>query len=168
VCSRRALLSTVAGDAADARLLDAMYTHENFAADVARSFEFLESEYGLRREAPHVAGVGSWVVYSNALLKIVVESEVGGSCGVTAVNLRHVKRDPMERSEFDLEEIVAVAGPRPKRRPDPRSMTEAVARCAETLRSMGASVLKGDFEALHVRQRRLVEALRQSNPLAPD
>ena len=38
-----------------------MYTHENFAADVARNFEFLESEYGMRREPLHIAGAGSWV-----------------------------------------------------------------------------------------------------------
>jgi hypothetical protein len=144
-----------------------MYTHENFAADVVRNFEFLESEYGMRRETPHVAGAGSWVVYANSLVKVVVEHEIGGSCGVTVVNLRHVKRDPLERSEFDLEEIVAV-GPRQTRRQDPRSMTEAVAKNAETLRSVGAPVLKGDFEALHARQRRAVEAVRRHNPLAPN
>ena len=143
-----------------------MYTHENFAADVARNFEFLESDYGMRRDPPHVAGAGSWVVYANLLLKVVVEHEIGGYCGVTVVNLRHVKRDPLERAEFDLEEIVAVGGPRQPRRQDPRSMSEAVAKSAETLRSVGASVLKGDFESLHARQRRLVEALRQHNPLS--
>lgn len=143
-----------------------MYTHESFAADVARNFEFLESEYGMRREPAHVAGAGSWVVYGNAMVKIVVESEGGGYCGVSVVNLRHIKRDPLERSEFDLEEIVAVGAPRQTRRQEPRSMSEAVARAAETLRSVGASVLKGDFEALHARQRKLVEALRRNNPLA--
>jgi hypothetical protein len=44
-------------------------------------------------------------------------------------------------------------------------MGEAVARTAETLRSVGAPVLKGDFEALHARQRKLVEAVRRTNPL---
>jgi hypothetical protein len=143
-----------------------MYTQENFAADVARNFEFLESEYGMRREPPHVEGVGSWIVYVNSLMKIVVEYEIGGYCGVSVVNLRHVKRDPLERSEFDLEEIIAVGEPRKPRRQDPRSMSEAVARCAETLRSVGAPVLKGDFEALHARQRRVVEAARRNNPLS--
>jgi hypothetical protein len=107
-------------------------------------------------------------VYTNQLVKIVVESEGGGYCGVSVVNLRHVKRDPLERAEFDLEEIVAVAGPRQQtRRGDVRSMSEAVARAAETLRSVGGAVLKGDFEALHARQRKLVEALRRHNPLTP-
>lgn len=138
-----------------------MYTHENFAADVVRNFAFLESDYGMRREP---AGSSSWVVYANPQVKVVIEHEIGGYCGVTVVNLRHVKRDPLERAEFDLEEIIAV-GPRQPRRPDPRSMSEAVAKSADTLRSLGASVLKGDFEALHARQRRLVEALRQHNPL---
>jgi hypothetical protein len=146
----------------------AMYTHENFAADVARNFGFLETEYGMRREPPNVAGIGSWVVYANSLMKIIVEHETGGYCGVSVVNLRHVKRDPMERSEFDLEEIVAVGGPRQTRRQEPRSMSEAVAKSAETLRSVGASVLKGDFEALHARQRRLVDAARRNNPLSPN
>ena len=141
-----------------------MYTHENFAADVARNFEFLESEYGMRREPLQVAGGGSWVVYANSLMKIVVEYELGGYCGVSVLNLRHVKRDPLERSEFDLEEIIAI-GPRQTRRQEPRSMSEAVARNAETLRSVGAPVLKGDFEALHARQRKLVEAVRRTNPL---
>jgi hypothetical protein len=142
-----------------------MYTHENFAADVLQNFEFLESEYGMRREPTHVAGAGSWVVYANLNVKVVIEYEVGGSCGVSVVNLRHVKHDPLERSEFDLEEIIAVAAPRQQRRQDPRSMSEAVAKSAETLRSIGASVLKGDFEALHTRQRGRVEALRRHNPL---
>src|SRR5258705_12742359 len=98
-----------------------MYTHENFAADVARNFEFLESEYGMRRDPPHVEGVGSWVVYANSIIKIVVEHELGGYCGVSVMNLRHVKQDPMERSEFDLEEIVAVSATRQPRRQEPRS-----------------------------------------------
>jgi hypothetical protein len=143
-----------------------MYTHENFAADVARNFEFLESEYGLRREPLHIEGANSWVVYGNALVKVVVEHELGGYCGVSVLNLRHVKRDPMERGEFDLDEIVAVGGQRQARRQDPRSMSEAVVRNAQTLRSVGGPVLKGDFEALHARQRKLVEAVRRSNPLA--
>ena len=100
------------------------------------------------------------------MMKIVVEHEPGGYCGVSVLNLRHVKRDPLERSEFDLEEIVAVGGPRQTRRQDPRSMSEAVAKAAETLRSVGESVLKGDFEALHARQRKLVEAVRRNNPLS--
>jgi hypothetical protein len=141
-----------------------MYTHENFGVDVARNFEFLESEYAMRREPLHVAGAASWVVYANPLMKIVIEYEVGGYCGVSVVNLRHVKRDPLERSEFDLEEIVAVGGRQPRRQ-DPRSVSEAVARYAETLRSAGVSVLKGDFEALHARQRRFVDAVRRHNPL---
>jgi hypothetical protein len=144
-----------------------MYTHENFGADVARNFEFLESEYGMRREPLHIAGAGSWVVYANALMKIVVEYEMGGYCGVSVLNLHHVKRDPLERSEFDLEEIVALSGSRQPRRQEPRSMSEAVARSAETLRSVGAPVLKGDFEALHARQRKLVEAVRRSNNSNP-
>jgi hypothetical protein len=143
----------------------AMYTHENFATDVVRNFEFLESEFGMRREPAHVAGAGSWIVYVNPTVKVVVEYELGGYCGVSVLNLHHVKRDPLERSEFDLEEIVAVGG-RQMRRQEPRSVSEAVARAAETLRSAGASVLRGDFEALHARQRKLVEALRRHNPLS--
>ena len=143
-----------------------MYTHENFAADVVRNFEFLESEYAMRREPAHLAGASSWVVYANAMMKIVVEYELAGYCGVSVLNLRHVKRDPMERSEFDLDEIIALGGSRQTRRQEPRSISEAVARAAETLRSVGASVLKGDFEALHARQRKLVEAVRRNNPLS--
>ena len=143
-----------------------MYTHENFAADVARNFEFLESEYGMRRDPPHVEGAGSWVVYANSIMKIVVEYELAGYCGVSVMNLRHVKRDPLERSDFDLEEIVALSTSRQPRRQEPRSMSEAVARAAETLRSVGASVLKGDFDALHARQRKRVEAVHKNNPLS--
>ncbi len=142
-----------------------MYTHENFAADVVRNFEFLETEYGMRREPTHIAGAGAWIVYANATVKVIVESEIGGSCGVSVVNLRHVQRDPMERSEFDLEEITRLSSQRQQRRQEPRSMSEALARAAETLRSIGPSVLKGDFEALHEQQRKLVEAVRRTNPL---
>lgn len=142
-----------------------MYTNENFAADVAKHFEYLESEYGMRREAPHLAGAGSWIAYASALVKVIVEHETGGHCGVTVVNLRHVKRDPLERSEFDLEEILALSGRQPRKQ-EPRSMSEAVARSAEALRAVGAPVLKGDFEALHARQRKAVEAVRRHTPLA--
>ena len=142
-----------------------MYTHENFASDVARNFEFLETEYGMRREPAHVAGAGSWVVYGNVNVKVIVEFEVGGSCGVSVVNLRHVKHDPMERSEFDLEEIIRLSGQREQRGKEPRSLSEAVAKAADTLRNIGGPVLKGDFAALHERQKKLVEAVRRTNPL---
>jgi hypothetical protein len=138
---------------------------ETFAADVARSFEFLESEYGMRREAPHLADDGAWAAYSNANVRVIVEHELGGYCGVTVIDLRYIKRDPLERAEFDLEEIIAVSGARPPRRQDAKSMTEAIAKAAETLRSVGAPVLKGEFETLHARQRKLAEALRHHNPL---
>ena len=141
------------------------YTHENFSADVVRSFEFLETEYAMRREPGHVSGGSSWVAYGNINVKVIIEYEGGLYCGVTVVNLRHVKKDPAERSEFDLDEIVALSGNRPPKRQGPRSMNEAVTRAAETLRATGDSVLKGDFEALHARQRKLVEANRRNNPL---
>jgi len=143
-----------------------MYTHENFAADVARDFEFLETEYGMRREPAPVSSGGVWVLYANPTVKVIVEHELGGYCGVSVQNLRHIKSDPLERAEFDLEEIVAISGAsRQGRRPDPRSMSEAISRAAQTLRTVGAAVLKGDFEALQVRQRKAVEALRRHNPL---
>lgn len=142
-----------------------MYTHDNFAEDVTRDFQFLETEYGLRREPVHVTGGGFWVSYVNPTVRVVIEHELGGHCGVTVQNLKHVKRDPLERAEFDLEEIVATAGGPRQRRQDPRSMTEAVAKAAQTLRSVGGPVLNGAFEELQTRQRKAVEALRRHNPL---
>ncbi len=142
-----------------------MYTHENFAEDVARDFQFLESEYGMRREPVHVTGGGFWVAYVNVMVRVLVEHELGGYCGVTVQNLRHIKRDPLERAEFDLEEIVAAAPGPKQRRQDPRSMTEAVARAAQTLRAVGGPVLGGAFEELQTRQKKAVEALRRHNPL---
>ncbi len=143
-----------------------MDTHESFAIDVAREFRFLEEEYGMRREPVPAAAGGSWLVYANIDVRVVVEHEIGGFCGVTVQNLRHVKRDPLERGEFDLEEIVALAGgQRQGRRQEPRSLTEAVAKAAQTLRTAGAAVLKGDFEALQVRQRKAVDLLRRHHPL---
>lgn len=146
-----------------------MYSHDDFAKDVIRNFEFLESEYALRREPMHVEGAGCWVAYGSPTVRVIVEHELGNYCGVTIQNVRHVKRDPLERSEFDLEEIVAVSGLKQPRRQDPRSPGEAVGRAAETLRAVGEPVLKGEFEALHTRQLKLVEALRKSqqNPLEP-
>lgn len=142
-----------------------MYTHENFTEDVTRDFQFLEADYGMRREPVHVTGGGFWIQYTNATVRVIIEHELGGYCGVTVQNLRHIKRDPLERAEFDLEEIVAAApGPRPRRQ-DPRSMTEAVAKAAQTLRAVGGPVLKGEFEELQTRQRKAVEALRRHNPL---
>ena len=143
-----------------------MDKHEAFGADVIREFKFLEEEYGLRREPHHITPEGSWINYTGPLVSVIVEHEQGGSCGVTVRDLRHVKSDPLERGDFDLEEIQAIAGgQRQGRRPDPRSMSEAVTRAAQTLRSVGGPVLRGDFEALHTRQRKAVEALRRHNPL---
>ncbi|MEO8380030.1 MAG: hypothetical protein ABI779_10245 [Acidobacteriota bacterium] len=143
-----------------------MYTHENFTADVLREFQFLESDFGMRREPVPVSGGGSWIQFASPTVRVIVEHELGGYCGVTVQNLRHVKRDPLERSEFDLEEIMAVAGgPRQGRKQDPRSLSEAIARAAQSLRSAGAPVLNGDFEALQTRQMKAVEALRRHHPL---
>jgi hypothetical protein len=143
-----------------------MDKNETFAADVIREFKFLEEEYGLRREPHHVTSEGSWINYAGSVVTVIVEYEMGGSCGVTVRDLKHVKRDPLDRGEFDLDEIVAIApGQKQGRRPEPRSMTEAVTRAAQTLRAVGGPVLRGDFEALHVRQRKAVDALRRHNPL---
>ncbi len=146
-----------------------MSSHDDFAKDVIKSFEFLESEYGLRREPMHVEGAGGWIGYANATIRVIIEHELGNYCGVTVQNLPHVKRDPQERSEFDLDEIVAVSGTRPQRRQEPRSLSEAITRASETLRAVGGPALKGDFEALHARQLKLIEAVRKGNqnPLAP-
>ena len=141
-----------------------MPTPENFTADVTRNFEFLETDHGMRREP----GGSSWVAYANPVVRVIIEHEGGAYCGVTVVNLRHVKRDPLERSEFDLEEIVAVSGNKPPRRQEPRSIGEAIARAAETLKAVGAPIFNGDFEALHARQKKLVEANRRHNPLSSD
>lgn len=141
-----------------------MYTHEDFVSDVLRNFEFLETEYAMRREPLQVAGAGCWVAFSNAVARVVIEHETAGYCSVSVQNPHHVKKDPLERSEFDLEEIVAVSGGRPPRRMDGRPMSEVLARAAETLRGAGTAALKGDFEALHARQRKTVESIRKSMP----
>lgn len=146
--------------------MDTMTNHEAFAEDVAREFKFLEDEYAMRRDPVQVTSGGVWIAYSGPSARVIVEHEQSGHVGVTVQNPRHVKRDPLERGEFDLEEIVATSpGQRQGRRQDPRSITEAVTRAAQTLRAVGGPVLKGDFEALHARQRKAVEALRRHNPL---
>jgi hypothetical protein len=147
-----------------------MSTHDTFATDVIREFQFLEEEYGMRREPPASSEGAFWMAYGNVNVKVIIEHERGGSCGVTVQNLRHVKRDPLERNEFDLEEIMAVAAPPRQsgggnRRPDPRPQPMSVAKAAQTLRTVGASTLKGDFEALHERQKKAVEVLRHHHPL---
>ena len=141
-----------------------MYTHEDFSNDVVRNFEFLEKDYGMRREPMQKAGVSVWISYATPAVKVVIEYEAGGFCAVSVQNLRYVKKDPLERSEFDLDELVAVSGTRPQRRQDPRSVSEAVARAAETLRAIGAPALNGDFEALHERQRKAADAIRRHHP----
>lgn len=143
-----------------------MYTPDDFSTDVTRHFEFLETDYRMRREPMRREGASTWITYANDVAKVIVEHEAGGSCGVAVQNLRYVKTDPLERLEFDLEEILAVSGSRPPRRQEPRSMSEAVARAAETLRGAGARVLNGEFDALHARQRKVVESVRKHNPAA--
>lgn len=146
-----------------------MDKHEIFAADVIREFKFLEEEYGLSRAPHHITSESSWITYNGSLVSVIVEHEQGGSCGVTVRDLRHVKRDPLERGDFDLEEIIAVSGgQRQGKRQEPRSTSEAVTRAAQTLRNVGAPVLRGNFEALHARQRKAVEALRRHHPLHPE
>jgi hypothetical protein len=150
-------------------LRSAMSTNEAFTNEVTQQFRFLEEDYGMRREPAAVSGGGHWLIYGNVNVRVVIEAEVGGTCGVTVQNLRFVKKDPLERNEFDLDEIVATAaGPRQPRRPEPRTMQEAVARAAQTLKTVGAPVLNGDFEALHARQKKAVEVLRRHHPLQDD
>jgi hypothetical protein len=144
-----------------------LYTSDDFSSDVAKSFEFLESEYAMQRGPTIGPGAGTWITYSGASALVTVELEPGGYCGVTVRNPRHVKEDPMERSEFDLEEIIAIHGNVPRQRHEPRSMSEAVARAAQALRATGDRVLRGDFEALHERQKHAVQAARRQHPLAP-
>ena len=141
-----------------------MFTHEEFAAEVARHFQFLETDYAMRREPQQKAGPRSWITYGNVDVKVVVEYEEKEFCSVTVQNLRHIKHDPLERSEFDLDEIVAVSGTRPPRRQDSRANREVVGKLAELLRTLGAPDLGGNFEALHARQRKAVETLRRYDP----
>jgi len=142
-----------------------MFTQEEFAAEVARQFQFLESEYGMRREPMHAERGRAWIGFANAGVKVVVEVEDGTYISVTVQNLRHIKRDTLERSEFDLDEIVAASGPRQPRRQDLRANREGVAKAAEALRAVGAPVLRGEFDTLHARQLKAVETLRRhDNP----
>lgn len=145
-----------------------MYTHDQFATSVAKHFEFLETDYGMRREAIRAAGKAAWIVYANIDVKVTIEQDTAGSCGVTVQNLRYVQHDPLERSEFDLEEIVKLSGTRPPRQSDQRSGGgDPLAKTAEVLKTVGASVLKGDFAALHARQLKIAEAMRRHNPPPP-
>lgn len=143
-----------------------MYTPDDFSNDVTKHFEFLESEYRMRREPMKREGTSTWITYASDVAKVIVEHDVGGYCSVAVQNPRYVKADPLERLEFDLDEVLAVSGSRPGKRQEPRSMSEAVARAADTLRQAGARVLNGDFEALHARQRKVVESVRKNNPAA--
>lgn len=138
-------------------------THDDFGAEVARLFEFLEKDYAMRREPMHREGARAWVSFANIDVKVIVEQEENAYCTVSVQNLRHIKHDALERSEFDLDEIIA-SSPRPPRRQDFRATKEGVAKAAETLRTIGAPVLAGDFTALHARQLKSVETLRRYNP----
>jgi hypothetical protein len=140
-----------------------MFTHEDFAGEVARHFQFLESDYGMRREPQQKSGNRSWLGYANINVKVVIELEENAYVSVTVQNLRHIKHDPLERSEFDLDEIVAVSS-RPPRRQEWRANRESVAKAAEMLKTLGAPVLAGDFTALHARQSKAVDTLRAYNP----
>lgn len=137
-----------------------MFTHEEFAGEVTRHFEFLETDHAMRREPLQSSPGRSWIAYGNVNVKVVVELEHNAYISVTVQNLRHIKHDPLERSEFDLDEIIAAA-PRPPRRPDLRANRESVAKAAELLRTLGAAVLAGEFETLHTRQKKAVETLRR-------
>jgi hypothetical protein len=137
-----------------------MFTHEEFAAEVARHFEFLETDYGMRRESPQKAAGRSWIGFANVNVRVIVEHEENAYVSVTVQNLRHIKHDPLDRSEFDLDEIVA-ASPRPPRRQELRANRESVAKAADILRSFGAQALSGDFATLHARQQKAVETLRK-------
>jgi hypothetical protein len=140
-----------------------MYTHEEFAADVIKNFEFLETDFGMRRQPTQVSGIASWVAFENVNVRVIVEHELGGFLTVSVQNLRHIKHDPMERSEFDLDEIMRVLGGRQPRRDEPRTSPAVIAKAAELLKSVGAPVLNGDFAALHERQNKIVEAVRKQN-----
>jgi hypothetical protein len=136
-----------------------MNSQEEFVAEVSRQFQFLETDYGMQREAVQSGPGRAWVTFGNVNVKVIVEIEHKAYVHVTVQNLRQIKHDSLERSEFDLDEIIA-ASPRPPRRQDFRANRESLARAAEMLRTVGAPVLQGDFEALRARQLKAVEAIR--------
>ena len=138
-----------------------MYTHEQFAADVVKRVEFLETTFGMRRHPAHVEGRVSWIAYENSKAKVIVEHELGASCTVSIQNLRHVKKDPLERGEFDLDEVVAASGKKLSRRDEPRNVPEAVAKSAELLQNLGAGVLNGEFAELQARQQKMADTIRK-------
>lgn len=105
------------------------------------------------------SGATGWIVYESPNVKVIVENEAGFSCGVTIQDLRRIKHDPLERTEFDIEEILALANKKPR---TSRNMNESIVNGADALRNFGASVLKGDFERLHERQARAVETIRRN------
>jgi hypothetical protein len=100
-----------------------------------------------------------WIVYESPYVKVIVENEAGFSCGVSIQDLRRVKHDPLERTEFDIDEILALSNKKPR---NARNMSESIANGADALRNFGAAVLQGEFERLHERQARAVETIRRN------
>lgn len=139
-----------------------MYTHEQFANDVMRRFEFLETDYAMKRHAAVTEGQVSWIVYENPNAKVFVEHELGASCSLSVQNPRYIKRDPLERNEFDIEEVAVVAGRKLSKRDEPRTAAEAVAKWADLLRAVGGPVLNGDFEELQARQQKMADTIRKN------
>lgn len=134
-------------------------SHEDFAAEVTKRFEFLESAHQFRRHAMQTSGASGWIVYESPNVKVIVENEAGFSCGVTIQDLRRVKHDPLERTEFDIDEILAMTNRKPR---NARNMNESIANGADALRNFGAAVLNGEFEKLHERQARSLETIRRN------
>lgn len=137
-----------------------MNSQEEFVAEVTRQFQFLETDYGMHREPVQNGPGRTWMTYGNVNVKVIVEVEHNAYLHVTVQNLRQIKHDSLERSEFDLDEIIA-ASPRPPRRPELRANRESLAKAADMLRTVGAPVLQGDFETLRARQLKAVEAIRR-------
>ena len=127
-----------------------VYTFEDFEADVAAAFAFLEQEHGMHRTFER-AGVASWVTYENSLARVQVYYEIGSGVATTLEDRRY-ERKPLDTSRsFTLADLGAN-----ERLIERDSSCENVREQARYLETHGRSVLEGDFTRLHAKHDRLL------------
>jgi hypothetical protein len=131
-----------------------MYTLDEFCADTATAFAFLERDFSMQRSIMRNGREAS-VDYRNTDVHVAVNYEVGAGIWVNIEDLRY-ERKPLDTSRmYGLDDIARVLG---VPRPDSGASTNSLSLSASFLASSGRCILNGDFAELHKMHDRLLKA----------
>jgi hypothetical protein len=137
-----------------------MYTFDEFRADVFAAFEFLQSEYRMRRK-DQAFGIEAWVEYESDLAIVMISYEIGARVQTFLEDPRY-QRKPLDTTRRFSVSALAVNA----QSVEAGGSRAAVIAQAATLQAHGDHVLHGDFNALHAQHDRLVAATLANRTLS--